>query len=163
MQDDLSFDMKMCMHKVVVSLSNMRILCILPQLLFPELSRFFNLKNFQHPPGLNEPYTCSTPDHLHKFISFLLKIYITLIYHSYIVHALVLTHLINYDHTHLTESLQLLRRISFSIKSVPSYCFYHLLMILYKKTHSCEIDTVEIDKREHIQDIVNEQLSFFTY
>lgn len=28
-----------------------------------------------------------------------------MIYHSYIVHALVLTHLINYDHTHLTEKI----------------------------------------------------------
>lgn len=92
--------MKMCLHKVVVSLSNMRILCILPQLLFPELSRFFNLasswvKRTIYPVVL----------HLHKFISFLSKIYITLIYHSYIVHALVLTHLINYDHTHLTEKI----------------------------------------------------------
>ena len=36
-------------------------------------------------------------------------------------------------------------------------------MIFKKNTYTCEKNTVEIDKREYIQNIFIEQLSFFTH
>ena len=36
------------------------------------------------------------------------------------------------------------------IESFPSYCFHHFLMIFNKNTHTCERNTVEIDKREYL-------------
>lgn len=38
------------------------------------------------------------------------------------------------------------------LQSVPNYCFRHILMILKKNKHTCQLCTFEFYEREEIQD-----------